>query len=86
MRSQVDIVLEGMRHITIHDCTRHRVHILIGGEARGREEPNMMALLTNNNSDLDLKIELACGLPPKSLERILRDCQDDLDLSQTAHF
>lgn len=86
MRSQVDIVLEGMRDITIHDCTRHRVHILIGSKARWREETNMVTLLTNNNSDLDLQNELVRGLPPKSSERILRDCQDDLDPSQTAHF
>ena len=86
MRSQVDIVLEGMRDITIHDCTWHRVHILIGSKARWWEEANMVSLLTNNNSDLDLQNELACGLPPKAFERISRDCRDDLDPSQTAHF
>ena len=84
MRSQVDIVLEGMRDITIHDCSRHGVPVLVGGEAGGGEEANMMPLLTNNNSDLDLQKKLTCGLPPKSLERILRDCQDGLAPIETA--
>ena len=55
MRSQVDIVLEWMGDITIHNCTRHGVPVLVGGKASGREEANMMTLLTNNNSNLDLQ-------------------------------
>ena len=86
MRSQVDIILEGMRDIAIHDGTGHWVHVLVGSKAGGREETNMMTLLTNHNSDLDLPNGLACGLSPRSSECILHDCQDDLDPSQTAHF
>ena len=54
MRSQVDIVFEWMGDITIHDCTRHGVPVLVGGKASGREEANMVTLLTNDNSNLDL--------------------------------
>ena len=54
MRSQVDIVFEWMGDITIHDCTRHGVPVLVGGKASGREEANVVTLLTNDNSNLDL--------------------------------
>ncbi len=69
-----------MGDITIHDCTGHRVHILVGSRAAGREEADVMTLLTYNNSDLDLQDELACGLSP-FMERILLHCQDDPGLN-----
>ena len=59
VRAEIDIILPGVSDIVLNQGTRHRVSILVASHSLGREEANVVTLLSNNNSHLGLSVKLA---------------------------
>lgn len=59
MRAEIHIVLPRMSDITLNQGPRHRVAILVASISLGREEANVVSLLSDNNSYLWLSCILA---------------------------
>ena len=62
MRAQIKVILPRVGNIMLDQCAWYRVTVLVAGQARGREEANMVTLLSNYNSHLWLSYKLAAAV------------------------
>ena len=62
MRAQIKVILPGVGNIMLDQCAWYRVTVLVAGWACGREEANMVTLLSDYNSHLWLSHMLAAAV------------------------
>ena len=54
VRIKIEVITERLRYVSIHQSTWNRIAVLVRSKTALREDANMVTLLGNNDSEVDL--------------------------------